>query len=314
MATRWTYINGDILETSLARVQVEDRAFQFGDGVYEVIRIAHGRLFARQRHMARMKRGAAKINLSLDDAVLKKIYEAFDALMKKQRVEFGQLYIQLTRGVAPRLHQFPRPNVEPTLVLTASELPLLTLEDFENGETAVVVRDDRWLHCDIKSTSLLANVLAKEQAVSRGAQEAILARDGRIVTEGSSSNVFMVKQGTLHTHPDGDLILSGITKDLVKILASQLNIRLVEEPFTVEALRNADEVFITSTLHDVCPVLKIDDKAVGDGKPGPVARSLSAAFIRCMTPKKTSKTSELVCCHPRCRCRLPGLKTCVSER
>ena len=284
MAQRLTYVNGVIGPTTEVQVQVEDRAFQFGDGIYEVVRICHGKLFALQRHRLRMERSAEKIHLTLD-RISEQLGTIAKQLIEQSHIEFGQVYIQVSRGVAPRVHSFPRPAGNPTLVVTVSELPLRTMADFERGETALIVNDDRWLHCDIKSTSLLPNVLAKEEAISQGAQEAILAREGRIITEGSSSNVFIVRNGTLYTHPDGPYILPGISKDLVKMLARRLDIPLIEKPFEVKMLREADEVFITSTLHDVCPILKVDNQAIGGGKAGMVSRALNTAFMNLYAPE-----------------------------
>lgn len=277
MALRMTYVDGEFRETDLATVSVEDRAFQFGDGVYEVVRICRGRLFAWQRHLERLRRSSQKILLDLA-AVEQEMTQVVRQLIDKSGVESGQVYIQISRGQSWRNHAFPRPDVKPTLIVTVSELPMRTWEDFEKAESAVIATDDRWLHCDIKSTSLLPNVLAREKAVSEGAQEAIFARDNRIVTEGSASNVFMVSRGVIYTHPDGPLVLPGITKELTKMLIRRLGIPFEERPFTVAELRDADEVFITGTGHDVCPIVEVDHQSIGDGKPGVVTRMLNQEF------------------------------------
>lgn len=277
------YLDGAYLERSRATVSIDDRGFLFGDGVYEVTRACNGRLFEWERHVRRLTRGLAGLGLaipdSLDSAALNAISER---LLHDNGLESGHatVYLQITRGVAVRRHQFPPPGTPPTVFLSASRL-VVPDEIREAGARAVTTADQRWARCDLKTINLLPNVLAKQQAAAAGAFEAVMVRDG-IVTEGASSNVFAVVGGNLRTHPLTPRILAGITREVVLELAAELGIAVVEEPIGAADLAGAggkvSELMVTATTADVMPVVAVDGRAIGDGRPGPLARQLAAAF------------------------------------
>ncbi|HUL49493.1 MAG TPA: D-amino acid aminotransferase [Gemmatimonadales bacterium] len=273
------YLNGEYLDRSRALISVDDRGFLFGDGVYEVTRACNGRLFEWERHVRRLRHGLTGLSLMLppgiDGAALNAISER---LLRDNGLEAGHatVYLQITRGVAARKHQFPPPGTAPTIFLSAARL---TVPDDvrEAGARTVTTPDLRWSRCDLKTVNLLPNVLAKQQAVAAGAFEAVMVRDG-IVTEGASSNVFAVIGGELRTHPLTPRILAGITREVVLELAPELGFRVVEQPVTAADFVRASEAFVTATTADVMPVTQIDGRPVGDGRPGRMTRQLAAAF------------------------------------
>ena len=273
------YLNGEYLDRSRALISVDDRGFLFGDGVYEVTRACNGRLFEWDRHVRRLRHSLAGLSLTLppeiDGAALNAISER---LLRENGLESGHatVYLQITRGVAVRKHQFPAPGTTPTIFLSAARL---TVPDDVRaaGARTVTTPDLRWSRCDLKTVNLLPNVLAKQQAVAAGAFEAIMVRDG-IVTEGASSNVFAVIGGEVRTHPLTPRILGGITREVVLELAPELGLRVVEQPVAATDFVRASEVFITATTADVMPVVQIDGRAVGDGRPGRITQQLAAAF------------------------------------
>lgn len=267
-------VNQSFLERKDFGVDLEDRAYQFGDGVYEVIRVYGGQVFAMDEHLKRLWRSAKEIRISIPfqkDQLEAKLIE----LVKINNVNNGAIYLQVSRGVAPRVHSFPG-GVQPVVVsyTKSSERPV---EQMKEGVRAVTFEDIRWMRCDIKSLNLLGNVLAKQAAVEKGAAEAIMHR-GEVVTEGSSTNIFMVKGGAVYTHQPDNLILAGVTRGYVVRLAKELNIDLFERAFTLNEIYEADEVFATSTTYEVLPVTGIDGRVVGSGLPGPLTRRLQGAF------------------------------------
>lgn len=269
------YVNGRVVPLARARVSVEDRGFQFGDGVYELIRSYQGRLFRVPEHITRLQRSAAAINLPLPLAP-EALRAAIDRLYQRGGFPDGQIYVQLTRGVAPRQHLPPDEPV-PTLVMTARALAPVPEGDRTQGVAVITMPDIRWGRCDIKSINLLPNILMKQQARRAGAYEAVLLRDGR-VTEGTSSNLFVVEQGRLHTPSQGPEILGGITRDDVLALARQLRLEVLEAPVPEELLRGAREVFLTATTVGLLPVTRIDGVPVGPGEPGEITKLLVAEF------------------------------------
>jgi D-alanine transaminase len=258
------------------RISPEDRGYYFGDGVYEVFRVYGGRLFEAEAHLARLRRSADGIRLPLSHADgdwLPKLNE----LIRLNDLREGTLYLQITRGSAPRNHLFPS-SAEPVVMAYCTEVsrPLAAMEA---GYAAITLPDTRWLHCDFKTLNLLANVLAKQAAADRGAADAILHRDGT-VTESSASNVMIVRQGRLLTHPANQLILHGVTRAVVLRLAVQAGIPAEERPFTLEELFTADEVLLTGTTIEIMPVISVDGQRIGSGAPGPVTRRLQREFER----------------------------------
>ncbi len=258
-----------------ATIHPDDRGYYFGDGIYEVFRIYNGRLFQEDAHLVRLARSAAELRIPLPYG-LPEITGLLYKLLEEDPVEEGILYMQITRGVAPRGHAFPPEGTQPVLTAYCKPLPR-NRDKITGGIRIVSVPDIRWLRCDIKTLNLLGNVLAKQEAVERGADEAVLHRSGT-VTECSSSNIMMVKNGTLWTHPADNLILPGITRQVVLEQARALGIPVQEAAFSLEELYNADEVLITGTTTEVTPVILIDETPIAGGQPGPITRQLQREY------------------------------------
>lgn len=270
-------VNDVLVEEQDAKVAYNDRGYNFGDGIYEYVRLYDNKLFTAKEHFERLLRSAQEIGLDIDYTV-ESLTELVRKLAEANGVTDGGVYMQITRGAAPRDHAFPTPPVAPVLTaFTKSyERPY---EELKNGVSVVTTDDVRWLRCDIKSLNLLGNVLAKEYATKYNAEEAIQHRDG-IVTEGASSNVYAIKDGVVHTHPANNLILNGITRRVIQWICDDENITFNEEPFTVEFLKAADEVIISSTSAEVMPVVTIDGEPVNGGQVGPITRQLQEGFER----------------------------------
>lgn len=265
-------VNGRFGPMAEAVVSIEDRGFQFGDGVYEVIRTYRGRPFALDEHLSRLERSAQALHLSLGYT-----RHQWTALIQEGLRLSGfpetKIYLQVTRGQAPRDHQFPD-SVPPTTVLTFRELHPLDPAIHKTGVQAITLDDIRWGRCDIKSVNLLANVLARQRAKESGVFEAILVRDG-LVNEGSVSNVMVVRNGVIETAPEGHRILSGVTRAIVLELAKKEGLPVRETFVGREDLLRASEVFLTGTTVEVLPVVRIDGQAIGTGMPGPLSQLLS---------------------------------------
>jgi D-alanine transaminase len=268
-------LNGTIIKRSEAKVDVEDRGYQFGDGVYEVIRIYNGKMFTLAEHLNRFVRSAESIGISLP-YTNRQLMDQLEELRTKNNLETGNIYMQVTRGTAPRNHVFPTGNVPPTL--TAYTIKgVRPLESLKTGVKAILTEDIRWLRCDIKSLNLLGNLLAKQKASEQGCYEAIQHR-GQDVTEGSSSNIFIVKNGTVITHESDNLILKGITKDVILEICIKNNIPVQERTLSLAELDAAEEVFLSSTTAEVMPVIEINGKKIKAGTPGPVTQKLQTLF------------------------------------
>lgn len=268
-------LNGEIIDRSQAKVDIEDRGYQFGDGVYEVIRVYNGKMFTLTEHLKRFADSAESIGISLPFTSLK-LSEMLEELTEKNNLRTGNIYMQVTRGTAPRNHLFPTGNVTPTLVAYTIN-GVRPLENLKKGVKTILTEDIRWLRCDIKSLNLLGNLLAKQKASEQGCFEAIQHR-GQDVTEGSSSNIFMVKNGTVITHESNHLILKGITKDVILNLCTKNNIPVQERTFSLTELEEAEEVFLSSTTAEVMPVIEIESKKIGSGTPGYLTRNLQDLF------------------------------------
>jgi D-alanine transaminase len=269
------YVNGRFMQLADATVPVEDRGLQFGDGVYEVIRTYRGRPFQVEAHLARLAQSAAAIGLLLPE-VVRQFPALIDEGIGRAAYPDCKVYLQITRGVAPRDHAFPA-HVAPTVIMTFRLMRPLDPALAAEGVAVVTTDDIRWGRCDIKSVNLLANVLARQRALEVGAFEALLVRRGRI-TEGAVSNAMVVRQGSLHTAPVGPEILAGVTRHLVLELARKQGLPTREEAITLDELRSADEVFLTGTTVEVLPVVKVDATVIGSGRPGPVSRLLQQRF------------------------------------
>lgn len=270
------YLNGDYVPLEDARVSVEDRGFLFADGVYEVIRVYAGQPYELDDHLERMLRGITALDMEYRDmAALDRV--ARRLLDENQVTGAGAIYIQVTRGSAPRSHAFPPQGTPPTVYVTAKPYEPHPESAWEDGVAAITAPDTRWARCDIKSISLLPNVLANQAAKAAGTFEAILIRDG-VITEGSHSNVWGVRDGRLITHPASNYILAGMTRATVFRLASELGLDAVEGVIPADELYDLDEVFLTGTTTEVMPVVEVDGREIVDGEPGPITRRLIEAF------------------------------------
>ncbi|MGH2343450.1 D-amino-acid transaminase [Segnochrobactraceae bacterium EtOH-i3] len=277
--SRIAYVNGRYLPHRAASVSIDDRGYQFADGIYEVCEVAGGCLIDPTRHLDRLDRSLAELRIAAPMG-----RAGFLLLMReiarRNHVRDGLVYLQVSRGVAPRDHGFPVPPVKPALVATAHAIdPAVGEARAARGVAVISLPDERWARVDIKTTSLTGNVLAKQAARDAGAHEAFLVdRDG-FVTEGASTNVWIVTaDGALVTRPAERGILRGITRTTLMDVAAGLQIRVIERPFTIAEAQGAAEAFLSSATQHAMPVVSIDGVAVGDGRPGPVARRLRATF------------------------------------
>jgi D-alanine transaminase len=270
------YLNGGYVDHTEAAIPVDDRGFLFADGVYEVVRVYGGRAFLAEAHTQRLRAGLAA--LRIDARGLPDLVEISHRLIEANGLAGdGTVYIQVTRGVAPRKHAFPSPAVAPTVYLVAKAFQNHSADYFEQGVAAITVPDTRWSRCDIKSVSLLPNVLANQEAHEAGAFEAIFVRDG-VLIEGSHSNLFGVVDGTLVTYPSCNYILTGITRNLVLDLARELGIPASEAPMYSHRIDDIEELFLSGTTTEVMPVTRLDGRPVGAGTRGDFTRRLQAAF------------------------------------
>ena len=276
--TRFAYVNGRYLPHAEARVHVEDRGYQFADAVYEVVAIHRGRLIDEQPHLERLDRslGELRIDWPMAPAALKL---AMRELIRRNGLRDGSLYLQVSRGVASRDHAFPKKRVAPVLVMTTKRAKRLPPGAAENGVAVITIPDIRWGRCDIKSVSLLPNVLGKQGAVEAGAYEAWQVNAAGDVTEGTSTNAWIVtREGRVVTHPSGPRILNGVTRLTVLRLAAESQIAVEERPFTLAELRGASEAFLTSTSTPVLPVTVVDGAKVGEGRPGALTLRLRELY------------------------------------
>ncbi len=277
---RIAYVNGRYQPHGEAAVHVEDRGFQFADGVYEVWAVMGGRLSDAEGHFERLARSLRELRIPepMSRGALTLVLRE---VLRRNRVRDGLLYLQVTRGAAPRDHAFPDAGTPPTLVVTAKPLDYAALEAKAQRGVAVITQpDQRWGRCDIKTVGLLPNVLAKQAAKEAGAYEAWLVdRDG-LVTEGSSTNAWIVDaNGRLRTRDTGANILRGVTRNTLIGLAEELQMPVEERPFTVTEAKSAREAFLTAASAFVTPVVSIDGEPIGDGAPGPVTRRLRALYV-----------------------------------
>lgn len=276
---RIAYVNGRYLPIHAASVSIEDRGYQFSDGVYEVCEVRGGAIIDERRHLDRLRRSLDELRIGqpLSPRALTVIMRE---IIRRNRVRDGIVYVQMTRGVARRDHAFPPPGTAPSVIVTARNLDVASIERrAAEGITVITVPDTRWARPDIKSISLLPNVLAKQAARERGATEAwFVDRDGW-VTEGASTNAWIITQDRkVVTRPADNGILRGITRTvLLEVLKAQ-SLQFEERAFAVEEAYAAGEAFATSASQIVMPIVRIDDSTIGDGTPGPVAKSLRAAF------------------------------------
>ena len=276
--SRVAYVNGRYVPHREAAVHVEDRGYQFADGVYEVVCLQHGEVIDEDPHLDRLERSLNELRIAMP--MSRRAYKHITReLARRNGVKDGIVYTQITRGVARRDHVFPAAGTPPSIVMTSRRIKPQDPKLFDTGVSVMSTPDIRWTRCDIKSVSLLPNILAKQAARESGAYEAwFVDKDGN-VTEGGSTNAWIVtKDGELVTRQLSNSILGGITRRSLVKLAADAQIKVVERPFSLEEARGAREAFLTSTTSFVTPITKIDGKPVGTGKPGAVAARLRELY------------------------------------
>lgn len=271
----WVLWNDRLVKDGDIQLSKEDRGYQFGDGIYEVIRVYNGSMFTATEHIDRFYESADKIKIVIPytkDVFHKMVYDLIEA----NKVTSGQVYIQITRGVTPRQHQFPTNSVEAVLTAYTKELQR-PVSEMMNGVSVKTVEDIRWLRCDIKSLNLLGSVLAKQEAYEDGCFEALLHR-GDSITEGSSTNMYGIKDGVLYTHPATNLILNGITRRVILTCCEEIGLPVVEEPMSLTSVFLNEEFFMSSTTSEIIPVIMINGRKLGKGLPGDWTKKLQTAF------------------------------------
>lgn len=273
---RISYVNGRFVPHGRARVHVEDRGYQFSDAVYEVVAVADGRMVDAEPHFRRLERSLREIRADLP-FTFGQFSVKVDRLLRLNRTRGGALYVQVSRGVAARDHRMPAAT-RPSVVMTLRPLRPQAPELAERGVAVVTAPDMRWKRPDIKSVGLLANVLAKDDARAAGAYETWQYDAGNRITEGASSNAWIVTGGTLVTRPADGSILDGVTRRALLRLAAENRVSVAERAFGVDEALAADEAFLTSTTAFVLPVVRIDDRPVGDGSPGPRTRRMQSLY------------------------------------
>ncbi|HYR05491.1 MAG TPA: D-amino acid aminotransferase [Gallionella sp.] len=271
------YLNGQYLPIEEAKVSVLDRGFIFGDGVYEVIPVYSRRPFRLEEHLRRLQHSLDGIRL-VNPHGNAEWAAIVNQLIACNAGEDQSLYLHITRGVAKRDHAFPQPPVAPTVFMMSNPLPTPSADLLASGIACITVPDNRWLRCDIKAIALLPNVLLRQMAVDAGCAEAILIRDNEFMTEGAASNIFAVKNGTLLAPPKDNLMLPGITYDVVLELAAADGIPYEVRRITVTEVLVADELLLTSSTKEVLAITQLDGKPVGNGKPGPMFARLYALY------------------------------------
>ena len=272
------YLNGQFLPAADAKISVLDRGFIFGDGVYEVWRVVDGKLFENARHDRRLKRGLKSLEIAVPDRDVEHLAEVAHRLLRENDLTSGEgtFYVEITRGAAPRTHAYPPAGTKPTILAMVSrfEVPHAMREA---GAKAITAPDVRWHMCDVKTVQLLPNCMAKQKAQAAGALEAIFIRDG-MVTEGTHTSVLGVKAGALLTHPLGPHILPSVTRELILEIAREQRVPVREEAFSEKEMFALDELFVSGTTTDVTPIVDVDGRRIGSGKPGPVSKALYAGL------------------------------------
>ena len=276
--SRIAYVNGRYAPHGEARVHIEDRGYQFADGVYEVIAVVGGRLVDGEPHLDRLERSLAELEIAMPMA-RGPLRVVMDETLRRNGVRDGMVYLQVSRGVARRDHPFPR-GVRPALVVTARRSVFPLGPDAVTGAKVVTAPDIRWGRCDIKSISLLPNVLAKQQAIEAGAYETWMIDSDGHVTEGSATNAWILsREGRVVTRPLSSAILGGITRQTLLRLARDAGVDVEERSFSVDEAKTAREAFITSTTNLLKPVTQIDDAVIGNGEPGETSRRLLGLYL-----------------------------------
>jgi D-alanine transaminase len=273
------YLNGDFIAKEAAKLSVDDRGFVFGDGIYEVVRVIEGRIFAWHEHEARMARGLGAVRIPFGPADVAGLEAVCNRLIADNNLRSGEatIYLQVTRGTAPRTHYFPPAGTPPTVYAAASKFtPSADMRD--KGIKAITFPDFRWARCDLKTVNLMGAVLARQAAHENGAYEALLIRDG-MLTEGAATNAFAVIDGVVRTYPLSNYILPGVSRMYAVEAARAIGVTVLEEPVTQTEMLAAPELFIAGTTTDIAPIVSLDGKPVGNGTPGPVTRRVQKAFL-----------------------------------
>jgi D-alanine transaminase len=275
--SRIVYVNGSFVPYEDAKIPIMDRGFLFADGIYEVSAVMGGKLVDNEAHLARLDRSLGEIRIKNPYATEKWI-ELQRELIQRNAVSEGLVYIEVTRGVAERDFAFPK-DVEPTVVMFTQEKNMTSAPAAETGVAVITVPDLRWKRRDIKSVALLAQVLAKQAAAEAGVAEAWMVEDGKVTEGGSSTSFIVTKDGTIVTRELSHSLLPGITRKTLIRLAEETQIKVEERAFSVEEAQEAQEAFLTSATSLVMPIVKIDDKPVGSGKVGPIAKRMREIYL-----------------------------------
>jgi D-alanine transaminase len=273
------FLNGEYLPKDRARLSVDDRGFVFGDGIYEVVRVIEGRIFAWSEHAARLTRGVSAVKIPFSSADVAGLEGVCNRLLVDNDLRAGEatIYLQVTRGAAPRTHYFPPAGTPPTVYAAASRFtPSRDMR--EKGIKAITFPDFRWARCDLKTVNLMGAVLARQAAHEAGAYEALLIRDG-MLTEGAATNAFAVVDGVVRTYPLSNYILPGISRQYALDAARDVGVPVSEEAVTQAEMLGASELFIAGTTTDIAPVVSLDGKPVGNGSVGAVTKRIQEAFL-----------------------------------
>lgn len=270
------YLNGWIGTFEEAFVSVNDRGYIFGDGIYEVIKAYNGKMFTLEEHLQRLEASLAAVEITSPYSK-EEIAKISTDLLEKSGIKEALIYIQISRGIAPRNHIY-EPDLKPSLLITIRHIPTKVTKLYEEGAFIVSKAEFRWQLCNIKSISLQASVLAKNAAHKVGAQEVVFFLPNKTVTECGASNIFMIKNNSIYTHPANNRILAGITRQQVLEIAKKINLNIRIEPFSLDELYSADEVFITGTGCEILPIIKVDNNFIGNKKPGEITKQLIAQF------------------------------------
>ena len=275
---RYAYVNGRYVTHGDAAVHIEDRGFQFADGVYEVVPIVNSRMVDAGPHLDRLERSLSELTIAMP--LSRKVLElVMDELIARNGVNEGLIYMQVTRGVSPRDHKFPS-GVRPSIVMTTKRLRFLTQKKLSDGVKVITIPDIRWTRCDIKTVALLPNCMGKTEAAAAGAYEAWQVDGDGMVTEGTSSNAWIVTHDDkLVTRPVGHEILRGVTRQTLLRIAAEAGLAFEERPFSVEEAKSARETFLSSATSFVTPVVELDEVTIGDGTPGPLSRRLQGWYL-----------------------------------
>ena len=271
------YVNGEFLPEDQAKISVFDRGFLFGDGIYEVTPVIDGRLVDRAAHMSRLKRSLGEVRIT-PPIPFDEIDSLQERLIEKNEVTEGRVYLQVSRGVAERDFPFPK-DPKPSLVMFARQVPFVDTEASRRGIRVKTVPDLRWKRRDIKTVMLLASAMAKQDAIDAGFDDAWMVEDG-LVTEGSSNNAYIVKGNVIQTRHLSNDILPGCTRRALLDLSKETEMQVLEQPFSPDDARTADEAFITSATNLVMPVVGIDQATIGNGAPGPITKRLRELYIQ----------------------------------